>query len=406
VKRAWGPASAVSQGLTATDTGTLLNVRSEKLQMEIAHHKPEAVRAVRARKLLIVGPLPPPIGGSPLTVQEIVQELSRNRSVQPVVINTSPSGDVRKRMTGLRPEKFLRMASILPRYFWEIRRSDASLVFANNLFAFTAVPVMLLLARILRKAIYIKPVGGDIDVYMEARQKPLRRYLLAVLRSANGVLAQTRLLQEALIEAGCRNTHYIPGFRSQSETSLVKDKDPGALRLIFLAHITRAKGSLVLLEALRRLDRRSAIDVHCDFFGPIHDEIREEFLRGLQGTPNAHYRGVAEAGIGPSLIANYDALVLPSFFECEGHPGVLIEAMHAGVPVITTKHRAIPELVTHGENGLLVPTHDSEALADAIGLFASNRPLMEQMGLVNSSRGQEFRADVVISKMLKIIFPP
>jgi len=357
------------------------------------------------KTLLIVGPQPPLIGGSPLTVQAIVDELTNRTSIRVALISTSPSRDLRKKMTGFNLEKVRRMIFIIPEYIRKIRDCDDVLVFANNLFALTIVPVLLLVARNFHKPFYIKPVGGDLDLYLEARWKPLRAYLLGILRAADGILAQTRLLQTYLVRLGCTHTHYLPGCRSMPEIAQLPNKNREELGLIFLGHITREKGSLVLLEALQLLAQKCRTRVSCDFYGPIHDEIRGEFLRQLEVTPNARYCGVAEAGTGSSLIAKYDALVLPTFFACEGHPGVIIEAMHAGVPVITTRHRAIPELVTHGENGALVPAQDNQALADAIKQMALDRPWRERMGQANHRRGQEFRTEVVVAQMLKIIFP-
>ena len=56
--------------------------------------------------------------------------------------------------------------------------------------------------------------------------------------------------------------------------------------------------------------------------------------------------------------------VLPSF--AEGIPVVLMEAMATGVPVISTTVAGIPELIRHGEDGLLVAPSDPDGLADAI----------------------------------------
>ena len=175
--------------------------------------------------------------------------------------------------------------------------------------------------------------------------------------------------------------------------------------MIFLGHVTRFKGPLVLLDALRNVEKSCGGKVTCDFFGPIIDEVRDDFMDGLKTSPNAKYRGVAEPGTGANLISQYDALVLPTYFATEGHPGVLIEAMHAGVPVITTQVRTLHELVTDGVNGFLVPIRDSRVLADAIIKLAADPTLRTNMGEANRRKGQEFRADIVVAQLLQIVFP-
>jgi glycosyltransferase involved in cell wall biosynthesis len=365
--------------------------------------KAEAATAVKT--LLLVGPKPPPIGGSPLTVQAILAELEHYPRVRVALVNTSPTLDVRKKMTGFNFEKVGRTISIVPRYLREIRASDAVLVFANDLFAITLAPVLLFMARRARKPFYLKPVGAGLDLFINAQVKPLRKYLLGVLRSTDGILAQTKLLQEDLGKMGFRHAHYLPGCRPPFTVTAARKDSPGELRLIFLGHITRLKGPLILLEAVKTLAGTCDARISCDFYGPIHNEIREEFLDRLRSLPGARYCGMAEAGTASELIANYDALVLPTCFDTEGHPGVIIEAMHARVPVISTRIRTLSELVTDGENGFLVPTRDVPALAEAIRRLALDPALRAKMAEASYRRGREFRADVVVAQLLKIVFP-
>ncbi len=359
----------------------------------------------KVQKFLFVGPKPPPVGGSPLTVQAMLEELAFYPSIQVRVINTSPATDVRKDMEGFNFEKVWRSLVILPRYIYEIPRCDAVLVFANDLFAITLVPLLLFLAKLFRKPFYLKPVAAGLDLFIRARNKLLRDYLLSVLRATDGILTQTKLLKEDLNKLGCTNAQYLPGCRPLPAITLVPRRPSSDLRLIYLAHIIKPKGPLVLLDALKIVSKLSDEHVTCDFFGPIHDEIHDDFLEGLMSVPNARYCGVAEVGTGSQLIAQYDALVLPTYYDTEGHPGVLIEAMHAGVPMISTQIRTIPELITNGINGFLVPTQDSQSLAEAILQLAEDPILREKMGQANHLKGQEFRADRVVSQLLKIIFP-
>ena len=347
----------------------------------------QAQTSVQARRLLMVAPKPPPIGGSPLTVQAMLAELDLYPDIHVTVINTSPAMDVRKNMDGFNFEKVFRTLLIVPKFIYEIRRCDAVLVFANDLFAITLVPVLLFLARLFHKPFFLKPVAASLDLFINAQKKPLREYLLMVLRGTDGILAQTRRLHEDLGKLGCSNVYYLPGCRTFAPIPTTAKETSSALRLIFLAHVSRLKGTFILLDALKILNESSDLEVSCDYYGPIINDIHDEFMSELKVVPNAHYCGVAEPGTGAQLIAKYDALVLPTYHDTEGHPGVLIEAMSAGVPVITTQIRTLPELVADGVNGFLVPTQDSAALAAAIKKLAEDPARRKLMGVENHPQG-------------------
>jgi glycosyltransferase involved in cell wall biosynthesis len=64
----------------------------------------------------------------------------------------------------------------------------------------------------------------------------------------------------------------------------------------------------------------------------------------------------------------------------DGIPNVMVEAMACGVPVVSTKVSAIPELVTSGSNGLLVPPEDPRAVADALLRLHRDPELARRLG--------------------------
>jgi glycosyltransferase involved in cell wall biosynthesis len=382
-----------------------MNVRGDSLvPPKDPIHGVKSITCTTVKTLLVVGPQPPPVGGGTVTVQAFLDELPRHTFVQVAVVNTSPP-DYRKKTVLFGMETLRRAILITRQYVRKIRNSDAVLVFASNLFIFILGYLLLLLARPYHIPFYLKPLGGDLGLYLRVQKRPIRSYMLMVLRAASGVLVQTRQVQAALAQLGCTNTFYVPGYRPLPQAISSPTKDSEELRLIFLSQIVREKGPLVVLEALRAVALEGNAKVTCDFYGPILEEDRKEFIRQLEATPGARYCGTAEVGAASRLIAMYDALVFPTYFIGEGHPGVIIEAMQAGVPVISTQHQAIPELISDSENGFLVPVHDSHALAEAMKRIALDRPLRKRMGAANYLRGQGFRADVVVPQMLEIIFP-
>jgi len=80
----------------------------------------------------------------------------------------------------------------------------------------------------------------------------------------------------------------------------------------------------------------------------------------------------------PTLYPAIDVLVMPS--QTEGCPRAVLEAMAAERPVIATDVGGLRDIVRHGQTGLLVPSGDESALADAIVTLARNPDMRREMG--------------------------
>jgi glycosyltransferase involved in cell wall biosynthesis len=79
------------------------------------------------------------------------------------------------------------------------------------------------------------------------------------------------------------------------------------------------------------------------------------------------------------VYASADILLLPSYHD-EGFPYVVIEAMRAGLAVVATPSGAIPNIITDGQNGLLVPPMQPPRLAAAISLLLDDIVRTRKMG--------------------------
>jgi colanic acid/amylovoran biosynthesis glycosyltransferase len=95
------------------------------------------------------------------------------------------------------------------------------------------------------------------------------------------------------------------------------------------------------------------------------DRIRLERQVQQQGLiPMVVFEGARSHDATRKLLASADIFVLPSF--AEGLPVALMEAMAMEIPCISTYVGGIPELIRHGEDGLLVPASSADALAEAM----------------------------------------
>jgi glycosyltransferase involved in cell wall biosynthesis len=109
---------------------------------------------------------------------------------------------------------------------------------------------------------------------------------------------------------------------------------------------------------------------------------REEAER-LMATPplagRVRLRGVVTGAAKDELLTSVDAFVFPPS-QLEGQPLVLLEAMAAGLPIITTRSGLIPETVAEGRNALLVPRGDVAGLAAALRTLRDDPARRASMG--------------------------
>jgi len=148
------------------------------------------------------------------------------------------------------------------------------------------------------------------------------------------------------------------------------ERDPGGRPLLaFAGRLTAPKALGVALEAVAQLP-----DVELQLAGEGDErlalEARARHL-GLDG--RVRFLGSLPRDEVLALFHRADAVVLSSAWE--NFPHTLVEALAVGTPAIATSVGGVPEIVTDGENGLLVPAGDPAALAGAIRRFLDDRGL-------------------------------
>lgn len=146
-----------------------------------------------------------------------------------------------------------------------------------------------------------------------------------------------------------------------------------ALGLDDVTLLVGAVGRLVPVKHIDLLlDAASCIDMQA-MRNPLHivlvgdGECRpalEAQARALGIAGRVHFVGWRDTRALPDIYSDLDALVMSSYNE--GMPVSIIEAMAAGVPVVATAVGGVPDLITGGETGLLVPPDDAPALAAAL----------------------------------------
>ncbi|HEX8964766.1 MAG TPA: glycosyltransferase family 4 protein [Rhodocyclaceae bacterium] len=156
------------------------------------------------------------------------------------------------------------------------------------------------------------------------------------------------------------------------------------LRLVSIGRLAPEKGLAEALEGLAMARRRGVeATLAIAGSGPLEAELRRQAARLGLGDAVRFVGPVFDAAKA-ALLQSADALVLPSHFE--GLPYALLEGMAAGLPVITTRVGAIPDVVEHGVHGFFVAIRSPRGICRAIERLARDRALVAVMGLAGRRR--------------------
>ena len=147
----------------------------------------------------------------------------------------------------------------------------------------------------------------------------------------------------------------------------IPDRTGQTPTFVFAGRVSPEKGIDELIEASRRLHEANR-EFHVDVYGhAAHESYLEKCQKRLDeiGLSSLfQFHGYVDGAEKFAILNQSDIFVLPSWFE--GCPNAVVEALGVGLFVIATPVGAIPELVTPGESGRLIPVRDAERLEETM----------------------------------------
>jgi glycosyltransferase involved in cell wall biosynthesis len=161
-----------------------------------------------------------------------------------------------------------------------------------------------------------------------------------------------------------------------------------------IGRLSPEKGYEHLLAATATL-YRAGHDIRLIIFGdgPLKEELQHQVTK-LDITPIVLFTGyLANAN---AYLPCLDVLAISSLSE--GLPITLLEAMRAGVPVVSTRVGGIPDVISNEISGILVPVGNPDELAEGIKLLIDNPDLSEQLA---RNAAERFRENYSSEKMAR-----
>ena len=211
-------------------------------------------------------------------------------------------------------------------------------------------PILWLASSVLGVRIYHDLIGGSLadDVEADASGR-----LVRYLNSFEVNWVETRALADRLRALGVRNVSRLPNFKDVDDV----DVDPTAprerpRRLCTLSRVTPEKGIDNAVRAVAAINGDGPPVVTLDVFGPIEPSYEERFRRLVDSVPHVRYAGRVPPERAAAAVSGHFALIFPTEWTGEGVPGTIIDAMHAGLPVVASRWRYYCEMLQDGVTGL------------------------------------------------------
>jgi glycosyltransferase involved in cell wall biosynthesis len=352
--------------------------------------------------LIVSGIWPPDVGGPASHAPEVAAFLQKHGHEPRVLVtaDAQPAPEpypvdwvARSAPPGLRHAKAL---AAVRRLAW-----DVDVVYSTGMFGRSGVgslvarrPYVLKLTadpafeRARRRGLFAGSLA-EFQHDRSAKTLPFRVARDAIVKHAAHIVCPSAYLAELTVGWG------VPESRVDVLPNPAPDPgEPGDVELerpvlVFAGRLTEQKSLELAIAATRRAGVRLVI------VGDGPDRARLEHLGG------ATFLGAQPRGRVLDLFRAADASILSSSWE--NFPHGVVESLAVGTPVIATAVGGVAEVVTDGENGLLVPAGDVDALTAAIKRFFSDEELRERLRANAVPSVARYSRERVYGRLLEIL---
>lgn len=230
--------------------------------------------------------------------------------------------------------------------------------------------------------------GNDVSEYVKKYGNNVYKQLFS---KGDYFLCLSNFMKYQLIELGCTSEklfiHSLGIDCSKFYFTPRKKSSDGTVKLLTIARLVDKKGVEYAIRAIANIvDRSQNIQLQYDVVGDGY--LREELqnlIEQLNISTNITLLGWKKQQEVVEILNQSHALIVPSVTgkrgDQEGTPTVLMEGMAMGLPIVSTYHSGIPEVVEDGVTGFLVPERDVDALAEKLNYLIEHPEIWSEMGL-------------------------
>lgn len=165
-----------------------------------------------------------------------------------------------------------------------------------------------------------------------------------------------------------------------------------------IGELHHVKGHDIMIEALSKLRTFGHYPLHIIISdGELRDEL-QNLIDSKQMSNHVFLLGSIDEAA--RYLKAFDYYIQPSRSEALGY--TVVEASMAKLPIIASNVGGIPEVITHQKEGLLIPSEDSESLADSLNSLLNNPGQAEDYATEAAKKSNDFKMDTMVEKTIAV----
>lgn len=282
------------------------------------------------------------------------------------------------------------------RSIWQYRKKDI-IISLNTYSSYKLIKIVKRLFPSIRLNYFV--IGGILPNFISQLEMKQRECYSIV----KWFMVESQEMKRKMELLGYKNVIHIPNFKKIAYIPEKSTETSVPFRFVFLSRIIPEKGCDLIMEATRRINKEIGEDkflVH--FYGKVDDSYESQFLKIINEIPNAEYKGFLNLAdvSNYDVLASYSAMLFPTFWKGEGFPGILIDAMIAGTPVIASEWGYNTEIIENGTTGIIIKSKNVDELANAMNSFICNHSKVAEMTRHCRIQAMEYDTAKVLNKDL------
>jgi glycosyltransferase involved in cell wall biosynthesis len=336
-------------------------------------------------KVLLLGKLPPPYMG-PSIATDIILKSSLNNYFELVHLDTKINNQISS-FGKWSFSKIFRNISIYFKMISLVRKTKTAIILipiSQTTTGFFKDSLFILITKLFGRKVILQLRGSNFKTWVKNSSSINKRYVKYILKKTQGIIVLGNKLRYLFEEYYPDNKIFV--VPNGADYTIPKKNKSDQIKILYLSNLLASKGIEDVFKAIELLNKRVDTKFSIDVIGEWYNEYDKKHCFSIKEDNSLPIHIHSSKGVAEKFqyLTDADIFLFPPR-EPEGHPWSIIEAMAAGLPIISTDMGAITESVIDGVNGFIIEPKHPEQIAEKLELLIKDTELRNKMGAASRS---------------------